>query len=330
MLLCVGLAHVQAQVPLPNAPHAPLPKLKIVSTEAYRARLQSLLALVDRCAQAAEACNPAEVGDQDDQVHPGQGADFIERYGWLRTVLDDRRDPQHKRRAELLPAARARLREQLAEVDAPAVTSTLSRQQQEMRSAVLRRREFRTDQDYSLGERLSAWLSGLFSKLFGGASSLGRAVPWLGTAVQWGSLLLTASLVLLWVYRALDRQRVALGKLGGDTAAAEREAESRAWAQQAEGHAQHGRWRDAVHALYWASIVVLEDRRTLRRSGTRTPREALRLIDPASRLREPLRAQTSNFERIWYGLQPAGAQDYQAAREHYGVVLARSTGAAKA
>ena len=108
----------------------------------------------------------------------------------------------------------------------------------------------------------------------------------------------------------MDRQRVTIGRLGTDAINAEQQAESRMWAARARAYAEGGEWREAVHALYWASIVALEDRRTLRRSGTRTPREALRLIDPASHLREPLRAQTGEFERIWYGLRPAGREDY--------------------
>ena len=126
------------------------------------------------------------------------------------------------------------------------------------------------------------------------------------------------TLLVLWIIRTLDRQRIALGRLdaGGDRA--EAEAESKAWADLAKGHAGNGEWRDAVHCLYWASIVSLEDRRTLRRSATRTPREALALIDVASHLRQPLQAQTGAFERIWYGLQNAEASDYEDALGNYG------------
>jgi hypothetical protein len=158
------------------------------------------------------------------------------------------------------------------------------------------------------------------AKLFGGVSTLGEMAPWLGKALQWGTLILAAVVLCLWVYRALDRQRLALGKLGGDLARAQAEAESRAWAELARTHAARGEWRDAVHCLYWASIVALEDRRSLRRSGTRTPREALQLMDATSQLLEPLREQTGDFERIWYGLQPASESDYNEALGHYRVL----------
>ena len=330
LLLLLLLGRLHAQMPQPVVPHAGLPGLRTVSVEQYRAHLQLLTELLDRCKANADACDADAVGDLDDFVHPATGASYIERYGWLRNLLADRNDPQHKRRAEFLPAAATRLREQIAEIDASPASTSLTARQQSQRTSVLDRREFRTVQEYSLVERLSAWLSDQFARLFGGFSRLGKAVPWLGTAVQWGALMLAASLLALWVYRALDRQRVALGKLHGDASAAARQAESRVWARQAEAHAERGEWREAVHALYWASIVILEDRRTLRRSGTRTPREALRLIDPASHLRAPLQAQTSDFERIWYGMKPAVQGDYGSALEHYRVLQAGSTGAARA
>ncbi len=328
--LLLLLCRLYAQVPQPVVPHAGLPGLRTVSTGQYRQHLQSLADLVNRCGEKADACDPAAVGDLDDFVHPANGASYIERYGWLRDLLGDKNDPQHKRRAEFLPVAATRLREQIVEIDAPPASTPLSARQQTLRTDVLARREFRTVQEYSLVERLSAWLSDMFGRMFGGFAKLGKAAPWLGTAVQWGALMLAASLLVLWIYRAVDRQRIALGKLHGDSSAEAREAESRAWARQAEAHAERGEWRDAVHALYWASIVVLEDRRTLRRSGTRTPREALRLIDPASHLRAPLQAQTGDFERIWYGMKPAAREDYGAALEHYRVLQAGNTGVARA
>ncbi len=331
ILLCACLAlaaSVEAQVPQPAAmPHAGLPGLKTVSTAEYREHLLALQSLVAACAARGEACEPGSVGDLDDYVHPATGENYIERYGWLRDLLADRNDPGHKRRTELLPHAAQRLAEQVREVDMPSAPLPLTATEKSARAAVLARREFRTTEDYSLMERLGAWVSNLLNKLFGGFSTLGRMAPWLGTALQWGALLLTAALLLVWVYRALDRQRIALGRLHGIGPSAEAQAESRAWAAKAQQHAESCEWRDAVHALYWASIVALEDRRTLRRSGTRTPREALRLIDPASHLREPLQAQTGEFERIWYGLQPAAADDYQSALNHY---RALQTGNSKA
>ncbi len=316
-LLHLSTCGVVAQAPQPIVPHAGLPGVRTVSRADYRDHLQALRTLVAACQHSDAACDPKQVGDFDDLIHSGSGPDVIERYGWLRDLLEDRNDPGHKRRTELLPHAAQRLAEQTAEASTAPSNSTLTQAQTSARSAVLARKEFRTAEAYSWSDRLFAWFSEVINRLFGGVSSLGRMAPWIGTAIEWGTLLVAVSLFFLWVYRALDRQRVAIGHLGGDVAQAQQRAESRAWAEQARSHAERGDWRDAVHALYWASIVLLEDRRTLRRSSTRTPREALRMIDPASHLREPLQTQTGEFERIWYGLRPARAGDYQNALQHY-------------
>jgi hypothetical protein len=305
-----------AQSPVPVVPHPGLPSAKTVTVAQYRAHLDSLRQLVADCGRVVTACDATKVGD-DDRVQPPGGAAYVERYGWLHDLLEDRNDTEHHLRREMLPRAEQRLAEQEAELDAPQHGEAVTAAEKAARDTVLRRGEFRTDRGYSLTDRIGAWISEQFNKLFNGASSLGRAAPWLGTALEWSALLTALLLLLLWVYRALDRQRVALGRLSGGVTREEALAASRVWADQAKQHAERGEWRDAVHALYWASIVVLEDRRTLRRSGTRTPREALKLVDAASPLGGLLRAQTGEFERIWYGLQEADAGDYEQARTQY-------------
>jgi hypothetical protein len=85
--------------------------------------------------------------------------------------------------------------------------------------------------------------------------------------------------------------------------------------REAEEHAAGGRFRDAVHCLYWASIVTLEGRRLWQPDRARTPREYLRLLDPASATAPLLRRQTFSFETIWYGLRPAARPDYDSALE---------------
>jgi hypothetical protein len=141
--------------------------------------------------------------------------------------------------------------------------------------------------------------------------------PWLGKALEFGLLFLAVTLLVVWLYRTLDRQRTSLGKLTGDAARREAVEASRAWAELAQTHAARNEWRDAVHCVYWATIVLLEERRTFRRSETRTPREALQLIKVSSELREPLDAQTSALERIWYGFAEASHVDYDTALQHY-------------
>jgi hypothetical protein len=87
------------------------------------------------------------------------------------------------------------------------------------------------------------------------------------------------------------------------------------WMREAEDHAAAGRFRDAVHCLYWASIVALEGQRLWQPDRARTPREYLRLLDPTSATAPLLRRQTFSFETIWYGLRPAARLDYDSALE---------------
>jgi Domain of unknown function (DUF4129) len=93
--------------------------------------------------------------------------------------------------------------------------------------------------------------------------------------------------------------------------------ESTDWAKQAEGSARNGDWRDAVHCLYWATIVMLEGRRAWRHNPARTPREYVRLLKPGSAQQGALRGLTQIFERLWYGLRDAGPADYERARSLY-------------
>jgi hypothetical protein len=86
------------------------------------------------------------------------------------------------------------------------------------------------------------------------------------------------------------------------------------WADLAEACAARQEWREAVHCVYWAAIVRLEARRAWRHNPTRTPREYVRLLKPGSTQQGALRGLTQIFERVWYGLREAEAEDYARAR----------------
>lgn len=316
----------QAQVPALTPPQG-LPSLQDVSVEEYRHHLDQLRGLVADCGRVVTACNPENVGT-DDRVHPQQGQPYAVRYGWLRALMDDRDPAVHRLRTELLAQAEQRLSDQEEELNHPKPALPLSQEDRVQRDRVLASKEFQVVHEYSWRERASAWLSERLARIFGGAASLGRIAPWLGKALEWGSLLAAITLLVLWIYRTLDRQRTALGRLSGEVSKREAIEASRAWADLAQIHATNGEWRDAIHCLYWASIVLLEERRTLRRSETRTPREALQLLVVSPQLREPLTEQTVSFERIWYGFAQATQEDYESAQLNYRRVQGVAMGAA--
>lgn len=327
LVLLLTALRVQAQPQLPVSAPKGLPALQDVSSEDYRKHLDQLRGLVADCGRVVTACDPEKVGN-DDRVHGAQGTAYAVRYGWLRDLLNDRDPASHRLRAELLPRAEQRLSEQEEELDHPKTGTALTQRDRAQRDRVFAAKEFQVVTEYSWRERVSAWISDKLARLFGGAATLGRRAPWLGKALEWGSLFLAVTLLVLWGYRTLDRQRTTLGKLTGDAARREAMEASRIWAELAQTHAADHEWRDAVHCLYWATIVLLEERRTFRRSETRTPREALQLVKVSSELREPLYAQTSALERIWYGFAEASQMDYDNAMQNYRQVQSTAARAA--
>jgi hypothetical protein len=119
---------------------------------------------------------------------------------------------------------------------------------------------------------------------------------------------------------ARQRLRVTLGEGLSPTTMWDREAND--WQRQAETHAAAGEWRDAVHCLYWAAIVLLEGRRAWRHNPTRTPREYVRLLRAGSTQQTALRALTQIFERVWYGLREADAAEFQRAQACFATIAA--------
>ena len=176
---------------------------------------------------------------------------------------------------------------------------------------ILRGREFgRVQQQNYLEQQLELlrrWFDGL---MFGAALLLPHS-QWVGLALEWGAVALAAAGLIVWAFRAGRQQRVAIASNGGAGAGWEKESDD--WAERARLAAGRGDWREAVHSLYWAAIVMLEGQRLWRANRARTPREYVRLLEPGSARRKALGGLTSVFERIWYGLRPAAEHDYRQA-----------------
>lgn len=90
----------------------------------------------------------------------------------------------------------------------------------------------------------------------------------------------------------------------------------RTWLAEARSSAAEGRWREAIHLAYWAGISHLEASGAWAPDNARTPREYLRLIQPSNPSRGELAALTHDFERIWYGLHPAGDEQFSESLQH--------------
>ena len=296
------------------------PAVSAQPVEAYQAHLVALRELVAACRTNAAACDPAKVGG-DDRVPPqGQAPGFDVHWSWLWDTILKAKDPKSPDRDALLRDADARLADQAREAGiasgpAPAIQPDFQHARSDA-DRILAGSEFRKVTGSGLWDLLMAKFFAWLNRVFGGVSALGQRAPWIGPVIMYGFLLLAFSGLLVWVLRVLDRQRLAV-RLESSAAVANWQEASRNWAQLAEAAAAHCDWREAVHALYWASVTELEGRRIWRQNNARTPREYLRLLSPDAPQHKPLRALTQLLERIWYGVAPARHEDYAAALAVY-------------
>ena len=290
--------------------------VRVASAADYRAHVERLQALVSACRKDAAACDAKLVGDDeriDEGGSKGEGG-FEARWGWLREAFASAHDAGLPGREKLLQAADARL------VADAALAAGMGAEQGDgfarARTGVdriLARPEFRTVTEASYLERQMAAVAEWLDSLFSGVSRFGKRSPWVVPAIEWGAIGLAAAGVLIWVWRTMQRQRLAI-RVESSAGAEVWRKEADNWAELARVEAERQDWREAVHCLYWATIVMMEGRKLWRQNRARTPREYLALLEPGSAMQQTLRGLTQIFERIWYGLRPAGESDYERAR----------------
>jgi hypothetical protein len=166
-------------------------------------------------------------------------------------------------------------------------------------------------------DRLKQKIREAIVRLFLGVDRVTSQSPWMGRALEW--LLFGAAAVglLVGLLRTVQRQRLRVA-LGGESAqSAVLSRETADWRRRAEEAAAKGAWREAIHALYWAAIVHLEQRRAWRHNPARTPREYVRLLKAGSAEQRELRGLTAALEQSWYGQREASAEEFGAARTSF-------------
>jgi hypothetical protein len=303
LLLAISSLHALAQ------PGVPLfqPPLQQTTPDSYRARLESLRGLVGACRDDAKACNPTAVGD--DEVIQAPNETFQVRRQWLRKLVDDARNPALPDRTTLLNQASARLDEELAAISGEASPQPAFTTARRAANSILAKPEFRVVGSESWLDRMTAEFYSWLGRVFSATENFGHRSPWLGPVLEWSFVGLTVLCILIWVERTMQRQRVAVS-VGSLTPATDWQKESAEWADLARAEAETNNWREAIHCLYWASIVALESHRLWRRDYARTPREYVDLLEHNSFRQLTLRRLTRIFERIWYGLRHAAREDY--------------------
>lgn len=181
---------------------------------------------------------------------------------------------------------------------------------------ILARAEFQREPP-TLWDRVKEQISEAILRMFEGIDRVTSKSPWMGRALEWILFLAAATGLLVWGFRTVQRQRLRVALGGEPIQSAERVRERDDWWQLAEAEAAKGAWREAIHALYWAAIVHLENGRAWRHNPARTPREYVRLLKPGSAEQRELRGLTGALEKIWYGKREARAEEYETARESF-------------
>jgi Domain of unknown function (DUF4129) len=282
----------------------------------YIAHLQALRSLVDSCRAKADACDPAKVGSDDHVNLAGLDAkanvdSFDAHYDWLREALKQARDPAMKDRHAALDSAAVRMQEALDEAHSTTPARDFAHARVTV-NAILQHPEFVTVTEQSIWERITARIFLWLDRLFNGVGRFGERSPWIGPVFEWSLIILALTGAAVWAMRILQRQRLRIA-MESERRIEPWEEASRNWREQAAEQAARQDWREAVHCLYWASIVMLEGRRFWTPNRSRTPREYVRLLEAGSPRWTLLRSQTQGFERIWYGLLPAQPNDYESA-----------------
>jgi hypothetical protein len=221
---------------------------------------------------------------------------------------------------ELLQAAQARLTQEIAQADEvaagpPAAAPDYAQERATMKQ-VLAGRDFRgleapTRRDSFL-EKLSEWLN----RFFEGITKLHADSAWVGRVIVWGFILATC-VGLVWGLLQLERNwRIRLvPESDGPAAGAASARDWQLWLADARRAAAAGKWREAIHFVYWAAISRLESRRLWPADRARTPREYLALVTADDPRRTGLATLTGSFERTWYGGRAAGESDYAQAEK---------------
>ena len=335
-VLCAGMGWAAA-LPLQKPPAPSGNGWRDSTMEGYRQHLAKLGTLVEACAKARnkEACDPKQVGP-DDRVPwtvNGHAEQRMIRLAWLRNLLLSAQTPdkpdaefEAKKKAaekkdegvtpattgELLKDAEQRLKDDAAESEGGAAKPVDWAVERATLGRVLAGKEFRglkgeTASDKFL-EKLSRWLNSLFA----GVSKLRITAPWLGRTIVVGFVVVVC-VGLVWGLLQFERRwRVRLVPEGeGAAAGAPSARDWQKWLEDARRAAAEGRWREAIHFVYWAAISRLEQKRLWPADKARTPREYLALVGEDDGRKAGLTQLTRSFERTWYGGRAASQSEYE-------------------
>ena len=178
-------------------------------------------------------------------------------------------------------------------------------QAREQFAQVLAGAEFAPDREPTWLERqwkaFKHWLYEALTRSFAATSN---TFLWVRILMEVLLFLIPVVLLAVWLLRQAREDRLRPISPEGSRKAGQ-PAPHVEWLAMAEELARHNQWREAIHALYWATVVTLESRKLLAVNRTRTPREYMRLLEPGSAVHAVFVEQARLFELTWYGQQEA-------------------------
>jgi uncharacterized protein YggT (Ycf19 family) len=168
-----------------------------------------------------------------------------------------------------------------------------------------------------VGDKLARFIEKLLG-VFGGGGG-GSLIAWLIL------VLVVAGIVALVVVRV---RRGPVVWVAARSVVVDRSREPADWRAEADDHARHGRFRDALRCRYRALVGDLARRGLLDEIPGRTTgeeREQLRATAPVAA--SEFGDATDLFDRVWYGDEPTGAGEDDRFRSLADAVMAKAAGA---
>jgi hypothetical protein len=166
--------------------------------------------------------------------------------------------------------------------------------------------------------RFFDWVTSLFDQdVFKGSSSdpLNLRLPSGELLLAGAAVLLMLLLVYAGVQRFRDRRGPTHGsESNGDGAGDPRERPPASHLDEAGRLAEAGRHREALRALYLATLVAFDRRGLIAFDPARTNWHYLRQLPPGP-LRDGFGSFTRLFDHKWYGEEPTSRQDFERGRE---------------
>jgi Domain of unknown function (DUF4129) len=294
--------------------------LQQISLNQYTQKVDRLRTVTDACAQnpAPGTCDPSLVGP-DVVVSIPTGKRAV-NFAWLRDALrlaasaETSKNKQNAEKEALseLSDARSRLAEMTQEPASPPATVFVPGNVSNIRrklDSILGSGDYPQAKAPSLLERIwrdfLRWLLNSIVRAMPSGSSP-AAIYLLELAV----IAIPCGLLIRWFIRRLQVQRLGLSGDNVPHPSAPSAQGWQEWLEQGQALGREGRWREAIHHVYWAAISCLESRRLWPADRTRTPREYLALLSGNPETQADLSFLTRSFEHTWYGGRQASERDF--------------------